>query len=258
MAQYKLIIADLDGTLAMSKQSIDEEMAKLIIELLKYRGLAVISGGSFNQFKNQFLGPLNKYEGNLQNLYLFPTCATSMYIAEGNGWKQIYGYEIDTETKKKIFDAFGKALKEYGFKKPEKLYGELIEDRGTQVTFSAYGQLAPLELKSTWDQDSRKRLEIISILKNHLPQGFEAKAGGTTSIDVTKQGIDKAYGIKKIEENLKYKRDEMLFIGDALYDGGNDYPVKATRVECIQVNGPKDTKEILNGLIQKSKQEQVS
>jgi hypothetical protein len=247
--EAKLIVADLDGTLSMSKTPIDPEMASLICQLLKHKDLAVISGGSYSQFQHQFISTLNKYSKNLQNLYLFPTCATSMYIMKNNGWEKVYGYEIGADTKKKIFEAFGKALSEYGFNKPSKIYGELIEDRGTQVTFSAYGQLAPLELKSTWDPDCKKRLGIISYLKKYLPEDLEAKVGGTTSIDVTKKGIDKAYGIRKIEENLKYKTGEMLFLGDKLDEGGNDYPVKSTGVKCIKVDGPEETKKIIREII---------
>lgn len=247
----KLIIADLDGTLNVSKSPMDSEMAGIIREILDYKDFAVISGGSYAQFQKQFLPSLSSAK-RIDHLYLFPTCATSMYVMKDNEWRKVYGERIPDDSKRKILEAFERALHEYGFKKPEKLYGELIEDRETQITFSAYGQLAPIELKSTWDPNGSKRLKIVSYLAKYLPEGFEAKVGGTTSIDVTKKGVDKAYGIRKIEENLGYKKSEMLFIGDALFEGGNDYPVKATGVECIAVNGPEETKRILMSIIEGS------
>jgi hypothetical protein len=71
------------------------------------------------------------------------------------------------------------------------------------------------------------------------------RIGGTTSIDVTPRGVNKAYGIRKLEEYLKVSQDRIVFVGDALYQGGNDYPAKATGVDCIQVKGPEETKQLI-------------
>jgi phosphomannomutase len=247
----KLIVADLDETLTKSKTLMDSEMAQLISELLKYKAFAVISGGAYPQFEKQFVKMLKLDKERAQKLYLFPTCATSMYIMK-EAWTNIYKEVLSPETKKKIFNAFEQALDEYHFKKPEIVYGELIEDRETQITFSAFGQLAPLELKSTWDPEGSKRKEIVKHLQKYLPEGTEAKIGGSTSIDVTKKGIDKAYGIMKIEEKLGYKKEEMIFIGDKLFEGGNDFPVVSTGVECIAVSDPEETKQILKDIIKAS------
>ena len=173
--KIKLIIADLDGTLSKSKQPMDSEMASLLGELLAYKEFAVISGGSYKQFQEQFVGSLLNKTDRMSHLYLFPTCATSMYMMKNGQWEKVYGEEIPEATRKEIITALSSALSEYGFKKPEKLYGELIEDRKTQITFSAYGQLAPLELKSGWDPDVKKRKEIVKYLKKYLPKGYEAK-----------------------------------------------------------------------------------
>lgn len=252
-SQYKgvrLVIADLDGTLNISKMPIDREMAELISELLKHRAFAVISGGSYEQFQKQFVANFNDKPELTSRLYLFPTCATSMYVMKNGNWEAMYQEVLSEKEKSGIFKAFELALADYGFKKPEKMYGELIEDRETQITFSAYGQKAPPEVKALWDPDKSKRNEIISFLYKYLPEGFEAKTGGMTSIDITKKGIDKAYGIRKIEEKLNFKTSEMLFLGDDLGPNGNDYPVKTTGVRCIEVNDPEQTKAILKQIIQ--------
>src|SRR5208283_5241475 len=135
------------------------------------------------------------------------------------------------------------ALNDVDFVEPEKLYGEQIEDRGTQVTFSAFGQDAPIALKKVWDSDMTKRIAIKSRLERYLSD-FTVVIGGMTSIDVMRKGIDKAYGIKKISEKLGVGKEEMFFLGDKLEDGGNDYPVKATGVMCIQVESVEETKRI--------------
>ncbi len=255
--KVRLVVADLDGTLAKSKQPMDTEMADLLRRLLLYKDFAVISGGSYKQFQQQFVASLGEKSDRLSYLYLFPTCATSMYMMKKGVWERAYGERLDEESKRKIYGAFETALAEYGYKKPEKTYGEIIEDRETQITFSAFGQQAPIELKSVWDPDCKKRLEIIRHLQKYLPSGFDAKVGGTTSIDVTRKGIDKAYGIKKIKEKLGFSTDEMLFIGDKLEEGGNDYPVTTTGVRCMQVKDPEDTKKIIREIIAESESQQT-
>ena len=143
-----LVVADLDETLTKSKTLMDPEMSELISKLLDYKAFAVISGGAYPQFQKQFINALNISEEKAKHLYLLPTCATSMYIMEKGQWASVYTEVIPAETKKEIFKAFDTALNEWGFKKPAKLYGELIEDRGTQVTFSRVWPARPARIKS--------------------------------------------------------------------------------------------------------------
>ncbi|MBI4017886.1 MAG: HAD-IIB family hydrolase [Candidatus Aenigmarchaeota archaeon] len=247
MNNKKLIIFDLDGTLSVSKTPMDKEMSELLVALLRKKDVAVISGGSYAQFEKQFLKSLDCPHELLKRLHLFPTCSTSFYRYQ-NGWKNIYQETLAPEEKKKIVDAFTKALPEAAYVKPETPYGDILEDRDTQITFSGLGQQAPIELKEKWDPDHKKRLYIKGFLDGYLPQ-FEVTVAGTTSIDVTRKGIDKAYGIAQMVKHLRIRKEEMLFVGDALFEGGNDYPVRATGVECVQVANPEETKRLIRSLI---------
>lgn len=238
----KLIVFDLDKTLSESKQPIDDEMAGLLRKLLERKKAAVISGGSFGQFQKQFVPKLSA--GNLGNLFLFPTCGSAFYCYENRVWKNIYTEELSIEEKARIFKAFETMFGEVGFSIPETIYGELIEDRGTQVTFAAYGSTAPLSLKSAWDPDRSKRLKMIGVLARLIPE-FEIRTGGTTSIDVTRKGIDKAHSIRQMEKHLGISRQDMVFVGDDLCVGGNDYPVISTGVEIIEVTNPEHTKRLI-------------
>jgi phosphomannomutase len=56
----KLIVFDLDGTLAKSKSSLDAEMSTLLSALLGVVKVAVISGGNWTQFQKQLLSLLPK------------------------------------------------------------------------------------------------------------------------------------------------------------------------------------------------------
>ncbi len=242
----KLVVFDLDKTLTESKQPMDDEMAALLRALLELKKVSVISGGSFTQFQKQFVPKLAA--GKLENLFLFPTCGSAFYRFSKNSWENIYTETFSDEEKQRIFEAFEKMFDEVGFVVPEKVYGELIEDRATQVTFAAYGSQAPFPLKSAWDPDRKKRLAMIAVLGKFIPD-FEIRTGGTSSIDVTRKGIDKAYGIMQMEKHLNIRRTEMAFVGDDLGIGGNDHPVIATGVDVIEVTDPEHTKRIIRDML---------
>ena len=241
----KLIVYDLDGTLAESKSALDSEMAGLLHDLLAVVKVAVISGGAWKQFEEQLLSNL-PHDERLTNLSLLPTCGTQ-FFRYGADWTKVYSEDLAADEKAKIESSLQKAVSEAGFK-PRKLWGEQIEDRGSQITFSALGQEAPLDEKDKWDPDYAKRKKIKAILDTLLPE-FSVRMGGATSIDVTKPGIDKAYGIRKLRDILGIPLKEMIFIGDALFVGGNDYPAEEAGVVSIPVRGPNETKRVIEAII---------
>jgi len=241
----KLIVFDLDGTLAESKSSLDAEMAALLSDLLKVVKVAVISGGDWPQFEGQLLSNLPGDE-SLKNLTLLPTCGTKLYLYTG-GWNKIYSEDFTAEEKEKIVGSLNQALLAAGFQ-VEKLWGEAIEDRGSQITYSALGQQAPIAEKKKWDPDFSKRKKIKEFLDKSIPE-FSVRLGGTTSIDITKPGIDKAYGIRKLRDILGIAIEEMIFVGDALFPGGNDYPAKEAGVVCIQVRDHNESKRVIETII---------
>ncbi len=252
--KVKLIIFDLDGTLALSKAVIDSEMASLLRQLLAKKLIAVIGGGEFGQFKKQLLDKLSVQNTLLKNLFLFPTNAASFYRHTGRIWQREYIEKLSNNEKTKIFDAFKKTFEELGYHHPKKIYGKLIEDRDTQITFSALGQLAPLRLKNKWDVEHvADKFRIAKRLQEHLPE-FEVKTAGYTSIDVTRKGIDKGYGVRQIKKRLDISFGDMIFVGDAIFPGGNDYEVLRTGVECFKVKDVEDTKKIIKNLLKEKVQ----
>lgn len=241
----KLIVFDLDGTLAKSKSAIDGEMSVLMRDLLDVIKVAVISGGDWPQFEKQVLSHLPDDE-RLTDLSLLPTCGTKFFRYAGS-WTKLYSEDFTQEEKDKITRSFNRAIGDTGFQ-ARKVWGETIEDRGSQVTYSGLGQQAPLEEKGKWDPDYRKRTRIKAILETLIPE-FSVHMGGATSIDVTKPGIDKAYGIRKLRDILGISLKEMIFIGDALFTGGNDYPAEEAGLISIPVRGPEDTKRVMEAII---------
>jgi len=240
-----LIVFDLDGTLAESKSAVDPEMSGLLHDLLVIVKVAIISGGDWPQFQKQVLSKL-PHDERLTQLSLLPTCGTKFYQYAGD-WKKLYEEDFTKDEREKILSSLHKALAQAGYK-VTKVWGEAIEDRGSQITFSALGQQAPLEEKNKWDPDYAKRKKIKSILDTYIPE-FSVRIGGSTSIDITKPGIDKAYGIGKLRDLLHISLKEMIYIGDALFPGGNDYPAQKAGVDCIPVKGPEETKQVIRTII---------
>ena len=241
----KLIVFDLDGTLAPSKSALGPDMAALLHDLLGIVKVAVISGGDWPQFEKQLLSNLPQDE-RLVNLSVLPTCGTK-FFQYSSEWKELYSEDFTPEEKEKIVSSLKKAIEMAGFS-VEKTWGETIEDRGSQITYSALGQDAPLAEKNKWDPDINKRKKIKSIVDTFIPE-FSVRIGGATSIDITQPGIDKAYGIGKLRDILEISLNEMIFVGDALFVGGNDYPAEQAGALSIQVKNPHETKRVIETII---------
>jgi HAD superfamily hydrolase (TIGR01484 family) len=245
----KLIVFDLDGCLAESKQPLSYEMNEALSKLLEKYSVAIISGGPWKQFQKQFLDHFLVEEELQKKLFLFPTCGASFYRFNTT-WEKIYSYDFTALQKEAVMEAFQSCFKQVGFEVPKKpLHGEILEDRDSQITFSALGQQAPLELKKKWDPGHLKRLEMIGLLQVSLGSDYEIRSGGTNSIDVTLKGIDKAFGIGKMTEYLGFELKDILGVGDSLHKGGNDYPMITAGVETKEVSGPADTLRIIAKLL---------
>jgi phosphomannomutase len=246
MHTYTMLAFDLDGTLTPSKQTIKPQMARRLLELLNSYQIAVIGGGKYEQFRISLVEPLLSFSGDrslLNKLFLFPTCSCCFYRFNGKEFYAVYEEHLSAEEIQKITRVLETMIEIFDLH-IEKSYGERIENRGTQVTFSMFGQEAPLEFKGVWDPDTTKRKPLAAYVQRMLPD-FEVRMGGTSSIDVTRKGIDKGYGMRKIMECFALTNKDIVFFGDKLMEGGNDYPVKRTGVHCIAVENDDDTLEKL-------------
>jgi HAD superfamily hydrolase (TIGR01484 family) len=241
----RLIAFDLDGTLAESKAALDGEMAELILGLLAVVRVAIISGAGLPQFEEQVIAHLPP-QADLRRLSLLPTCGTRFY-AYSDRWEQLYAQDLSPEQKQTIVAELERAVAASGFA-AKQTWGETIEDRGSQITYSALGQQAPLDAKKSWDPDFSKRRAIQVALERKLPN-FSVRLGGSTSIDITLPGIDKAYGIRKLRDILGIPIAQMIYVGDALFPGGNDAPARETGAVCIQVRDPNETKRVIETAI---------
>lgn len=243
MGAIKAMVFDLDGTLTPSKQVMDLEMARIFAQLTRVLPTGVISGGSFKQFSRQLLIPLSEQNFLPENLHLMPTCGTRYYCFEEGDWQAQYILEMRPEQAKKARKVLEEVARSLGYW-CENPVGEIIENRGSQLTYSALGQQAGREEKDAWDPSGVKRAKLASRVGELLPE-LTVLSGGSTSVDITMRGIDKAYGINKFIEQTALEPAQVLFVGDRLDPDGNDYPAVRTGVRTRATSGPEQTQEII-------------
>lgn len=254
MMMKKLIAFDLDGTLAPSKSHFDPRMVALFDRLLAKYQVCVISGAKYELFQRQFLTQITTESESLERLHLLPTTGTRYYSFEKDKWVLKYAEDFSDKDRQRIIRALEDGIDETGHR-VEKTYGPTIEDRGSQITLSPLGQEVVaelgdkgLEIKESWDPDMKIRLEIAKVVEQKIPD-FNVKVAGLTSIDVTIPGVDKAYGMKKLMNATGIKKEEILFMGDKIMPGGNDYPVEEMGIDCISVRSWEDTAYAIEGIV---------
>lgn len=244
---FKLIAFDMDGTLTPSKWKMDDEMIILFRKLLKKFKVAIISWWKYELFQRQVLPHLWNEDNILENLYVCPTCSTAMYLYKNWDWQKEYSLDLSKEEKEHIISVLNNAIDKLGLK-PAKLWWEMVEDRNTQITISTLWQEAPIEEKEKYDPDFSKRKKIRDFMMPDLVW-FNVLVAWSTSIDITREWVDKAYWIRKLSEVSWIGLNEMIFVWDALFPGWNDYPPLEIWVTSKRVFSIDDTKRYIEMLI---------
>ncbi|MDR6867723.1 HAD superfamily hydrolase (TIGR01484 family) [Microbacterium resistens] len=248
MTTPRLVAFDLDDTLAPSKSRIDPRIAQLLLDLASRVEVAIISGGNEEQFRSQVISQLPAADtALLARIHLMPTCGTRYLRHDGSDFALVYARDLSDEQKGSALRALEDEARRLGLWEEEP-WGPILEDRGSQITFSALGQRAPGDAKKAWDPEGTKRALLRDAVAPLLPD-LEVRSGGSTSIDITRAGIDKAYGMTELATHTGIPFAEMLFYGDRLDEGGNDYPVKALGVPTVAVEGWEDTATHLDALV---------
>ncbi len=253
MLKKKVLAFDIDQTLNIAKTPIPPEMAEVLARCLDYFEICPISGQKFEQFLIQIVEPLKKAgatDTQLTHLHLFVAQGTQYYKYTDSAWQQVYNYPLQDEDVVKITTVLEEAAKELGYWEENKLQegDEIIENRLSQVTFSALGQKAPTDVKYSWDPDTQKRQKIVAKCREKLPD-FLYEIGGTTSINVAAPGMNKEFGMSHLLEELKVAKGDVLYFGDMTQPGGNDYPVVQMGIETITVRSHEDTLYALRGVL---------
>ncbi|MGO3325157.1 HAD-IIB family hydrolase [Gordonia sp. (in: high G+C Gram-positive bacteria)] len=243
---YKLVMFDLDDTLAPSKTSMSDEMVGLFRELLATSMACIISGGQYGQFQTQVLDRLGDFP-HKGNLHLMPTNGTRYIRWSGSEWETVYAEDLSPRQKDEALRVVEEGARTLGLWESQ-TWGPILEDRGSQVTFSALGQSAPVDAKAAWDPDGRKKEALRAYAAERLPE-LEVRSGGSTSVDITAKGIDKAFGARRLMDILDLDTADILFFGDRLDEGGNDRPVAELGIDSVHVHGWEDTYRSLGAVV---------
>lgn len=246
---------DIDGTLTHSKARLTHEVALRIHALLQRAPVALITGGNAHQIFDSIVEVLVTLPVNLFNLHLYPLSGAECYRYEHGpegvaGWRCVQREEIPPLERQRIMHIIRETAKSLGLW-IESTWGDPLEDRLCQVTYSAWGQHAPLEMKQIWDMDGRKKRRLREVLAPQLPH-YSVRVGGLTSVDVNLSHVNKGTAVHAFAQVIDVHPNHIMFIGDQLQYGGNDYPVLATGACCIPVRSVEDTVRVIDGILGKS------
>ncbi|MFA7309629.1 MAG: HAD-IIB family hydrolase [Candidatus Paceibacterota bacterium] len=242
----KVAVFDVDDTLAESFQAPKPEMLLRLARLLECIPVAIISGAGFSRINDGFLVPLEKTP-HIRRLIVLPNSSAQAYTW-ADGWNEEYNLSLSADEKRQIKIAFAQASEDLPLIHDTKQYGERIADREAQIAFTVVGLDAPQDIKMGWDPGAAKRRIIRDYLLKKLPE-FDIRTGGASTIDVTHRGINKSYGVRWLSEKLKISPGDMLYVGDALYEGGNDAVVISTGIQTRSVTGPAETAIVIDELL---------
>jgi hypothetical protein len=218
--KYLRLFFDLDNTLTRSRTKITPEMKQLLGSLPF--DIIVISGASVDQLKYQVDG-------------------LSCYTLGQNGNHAVHGdLELwrDPLTPEEI-----REIEEHIASLPKLPeipdIDDLIENRGSQISYSIYGHHAPVAVKEKVDPDQALR---VGLLAQHplISDTIDVKIAGTTCLDYFKKGRNKGYNVTRLTEYMGWNLDTCLYFGDALFPGGNDETVIGV-IDTESVRDPDDT-----------------
>ena len=231
----KHIIFDMDGTLTESRSVIDMYMIGALSKLFVSHDVVIISGAERRQMKEQLLGL------NLGTITIMAQSGNDAF----KGIEQIIGNLLTFEDVHSVLLHISDIQDNNGM--GEEVGGDRIEIRGGQISWSLLGHNYDKEAKRNFDPDGiirRKFLEKTPFVNDDMM----VKIGGTTCLDYTRDGWGKRGNIQTLVYKNKWSLGDCVYIGDQLYEGGNDEEVKNI-MDVIQVDSPEQTLKVVNNII---------
>lgn len=224
---------DLDKTLTTSRSPMAPGHQEIFERLCNTRDVVVVSGGSVEQIREQVTP---RFEGKYFVLAQSGNHALDMSGAEL--WRE----EISEAQSAVVHETIEKLKRYFSF--PVADEHDLVEHRGAQITYSVVGFHADTETKYAFDPDDSKRAGALTALSEDIKAlretGIEVTPAGTTSFNFILLGKHKGYNVARLIEREGWNKDECVYVGDALFPGGNDESVIGV-IPTHPVTGPDDT-----------------
>jgi hypothetical protein len=241
MQERRHVFFDLDGTLTESRTLITARMTELLQALLEVADIGVISGAVQRQMRAQ-IPWLDDYP-----IYVMPQSGNETYFRNRLLWRN----KLDEETLGFIQTHIEELRGSPSYKRIVFDYvldeNDIVEFRGGQVSFSMIGHNAPLSRKTLFDPDAAKRKALLKEFPFECGLA-EVNIGGTTNLDYTRRGWNKAGNVTRLTTQLGWRLDQCTYIGDRLHEGGNDY-VMVPIMACESVTGPADTARCIERML---------
>ncbi len=242
----KAVVFDLDNTLADPHCPVSEEMAARLERVIAHMPVAVMSAASLERIEQDVVARLRKTD--LARLSLFAANAAQAYTYRDGAWHAQYRHGFTDQDRPVIKSVLEEVAKELGILEHRAPYGAQFIDYEGYLAFTALGIDAPVEERRRWDPNGEKRKKMQSLLQEKLPD-VDIFIGGLTTIDITPKGINKSHGVMWYAQTLGILPQDMLYVGDALYEGGNDAAVLPTGIQTRATSGPSETLAIIEDLL---------
>lgn len=237
----KIYIFDVDGTLTPSRQPMTEEFLEFFNGWSKSNPFYLVTGSDLDKIKEQVPDFILERANSV-----FTCCGNEMWVDD----EQIYHKEFTPPNN--LLTYLGEQIR---MSETPVVSTNHRENRGSMLNFSVVGRDCTLDERQQyfeWDKESGERERIAQSVRDGWNE-LDAVIGGQISIDIYPKGSDKSQVLDIIKQERLVETGEIIFIGDGIENGGNDYPL-AELMDNIEgcdwyhTKGWEHTKEILEEL----------
>ncbi|HWP61746.1 MAG TPA: HAD-IIB family hydrolase [Candidatus Paceibacterota bacterium] len=228
----KHVFFDLDNTLTKSRRPIDAVHTALFADLCAKVDVIVVTGGTKVHIEEQ-LGPA---KGNY-----FILATSGNHCLHKNG-EELWNEPLSKAQKQACLDFI--ALLQAHFNVVVKDENDCIDDRSAQIGYSVIGYHEDPAKKDAFDPDFSRRKAALARFEDEMKKlnaaGIEVFPAGSSGFNFTPIGKDKGANVARLIEHEAWKKEERLYVGDALGPGENDFSVVGI-IATHAVKNPDET-----------------
>ena len=227
-----IYVFDMDGTLTPARKPMTDDFAKAFLPWLNSNKAFIATGSDFAKVEEQM--PKDVI-----------SAFTGIYCAMGNAlWqKGDFTYLRDIEPEQEMLEDLENLRQ--STKYPYTLFPNYIEKRTGALNFCVLGRDCPYEEReryTAWDKENGERKSVQAFLSKKYPD-YDFSLGGNISIDIVKKGCGKGQIAKELR--TLYANEEIIFLGDRTFEGGNDYELACalreySNTKVVQVANPDE------------------
>ena len=237
----RIFMFDIDGTLTPPRLPMTEEMVEMFKGFCERNRVILVTGSDMSKVVEQVPKEIRDL---VEGIY---TCSGNAYTV---GDEIIYENEFRPPEKLIALLEDWKNYSHYPVKT-----GKHLEYRDGMLNYSTVGRNCTQQEREdyeAWDNENGERAILRERILNMFPS-LDCAIGGQISIDIYPKGLDKSQSYFRVKgDNPDHA---IIFCGDRLMPGGNDYPFfkamgeNQTRCHPLDIAVPvsswQDTKRFL-------------